>query len=46
MVRWRAERDSGRRSRPTSALELQRLIDEEVQAAADRAAEAWRELAR
>jgi hypothetical protein len=46
MVRWRAARDSGTTLSAEELAELQRLVDEEVQAAADRAAEAWRELAR
>jgi hypothetical protein len=46
MARWRAERDSGTALSAEERAELERLIDEEVQAAAARAAEAWRELAR
>ena len=43
MVRWRAERDSGTTLPAEERAELDRLIDEEVQATAERAAEAWRE---
>jgi hypothetical protein len=47
MARWRAERDSGTTLLPAAErAELEHLIDEEVQATAERAAEAWRELAR
>jgi hypothetical protein len=46
MVRWRAERDSGSGLPADERAELERLVDEEVQAAGERAAEAWRELAR
>jgi hypothetical protein len=44
MARWRAGRDTGTTLSAEEKAELERLIDEEVQAAADRAAEAWREL--
>jgi hypothetical protein len=44
MVRWRAGRDSGTTLPAEERDELERLVEEEVQAAADRAAEAWREL--
>ncbi len=46
MVRWRAERDAGTTLPAEERAELERLVDEEVQATAVRAAEAWRELAR
>jgi hypothetical protein len=46
MVRWRAGRDSGTTLPAEERAELERLVEEEVRAAAERAAEAWRELAR
>jgi hypothetical protein len=46
MARWRAERDSGTTLPAEERAELERLIDDELQATAERAAEAWRELRR
>jgi hypothetical protein len=44
MARWRAGRDTGTTLSAEEHAELERLVDEEVEAAAKRAAEAWREL--
>jgi hypothetical protein len=44
MARWRAARDAGAALPPGDQAELERLVDDEVQAAADRAAALRREL--
>jgi hypothetical protein len=46
MARWRAARDAGGTFPAEERAELERLVEEEVRAAAERADEAWRELAR
>jgi hypothetical protein len=46
MARWRAARDQGPTLPSDERAQLEHLIDEEVGAAAERAAAAWRELPR
>jgi hypothetical protein len=46
MDRSRAARDAGSALPPEEQVELERLTDDEVRAAGERAAEVWRELAR
>jgi hypothetical protein len=45
MDRWRAARDAGSGLPPGEQAELERLAEDEVRAAGERAAEVWRELA-
>ena len=44
MNRWRSARDAGSALPPAELAELERLADDEVRAAGERAAEVWREL--
>jgi hypothetical protein len=46
MVRWRSARDAGTALSDNERAELDRLSDDEVRAATERAAEIWRGLAR
>lgn len=46
MDRWKAARDAGSGLSPEEQAELERLADDEVRSAGERAAEVWRELAR
>ena len=46
MARWKAARDAGAGLPAEEQAELERLAEDEVRAAGERAAEVWRELAR